>query len=132
MARTSIADVKNIFDTSLSDPVLQAFIDDANGLVAQYLSGKGVSSSLLTTIEKYIAAHLASVRDPLETRVDRDDASATLEARARSVGAGTRGLSLTFYGQHAIVLDPTGSLQNLSRRRAFVKARGPWGDETDE
>lgn len=132
MARTSTSSVKNIFNTDLTDSQLQEFIDDASALVDSYLSGQGLSTSLLTRIEKYLAAHLASVRDPLTVREQVGDANATFEARARSVGVGTRGLSLTFYGQQALSMDTTGRLQNVGKQRAFVKARGPWGDESDD
>lgn len=132
MARTNVTDVKNIYDTDLTDPQLQSFIDDASLIVDNVLRGQGLSTATLTAIEKYLSAHLASVRDPLALRENIGDAGATFEARARSVGVGTRGLELTFYGQQAVAMDTTGRLKNAGKRRAFVKARGPWGDKSDD
>lgn len=124
--------MRNIFDTDLGDTQLDEFIDDASAIVDQYLDGQGLGTSVLARIEKYLAAHLASVRDPLALREQIGDVNVTFEARARSVGVGTRGLSLTFYGQQALSLDTTGRLENAGKRRAFVKARGPWGDDSDD
>lgn len=109
MARTSKTDVKDIYDTDLSDTQLQAFIDDANVFVDEHLSNKGLSSNILTAIEKYLSAHLASARDQRAESKDVADASVTFQ------GESGMHLESTQYGQRAIDFDSTGTLSQLGK-----------------
>jgi hypothetical protein len=91
------AAVSTIFETSLTDAQLTAFINDAVELVEALLEGTGLSDGRLTTIAKYLAAGLAELRDP---RASKDS------------GAGT---SVTYlqstYLETAWALDTTGKLR---------------------
>lgn len=129
MARVGADELKEIFETDLSDPKLETFINAASILVDNRLSGRGVASATLKEIERFIAAHLASVSDSRVTKQSVGEASATLEARVRSDSR--QGLEMTFYGQSAMALDPTGQLAQAGKRVASVKALGPF-DSHDE
>lgn len=123
MARTNVADVKNVFETELSDRQLQLFVDDANALVTSKLGGEGVGTDLLARIERYVACHLASTHDPRTLSESVSDASAKFEGRVRSFDF--VGLESTFYGQQAIALDPTGNLRQAGKRKAGASVALP-------
>jgi hypothetical protein len=57
MARTNATAVQERFDTDLSDPDLQPFVEDANALVTFELADEGLDVELLERIETYVAAH---------------------------------------------------------------------------
>ena len=123
MARTNTLNLKKIFETDLDDDTLQLFIDDANALVNERLAGKGISEELLTRIERYVAAHMASTRDPRALDEEVGDAKTRIEGRVRAFDA--VGLYGTFYGQQAISLDPTGELSRVGRRTATLNVAWP-------
>lgn len=123
MARTDVTDVKAIFETDLTDPQLQLFVGDANAIVTERLGGEGLGVDLLERIERYVAAHLASTRDPRTLSTDVGDASAKFEGRVRSFDR--VGFASTFYGQQALALDPTGKLGTAGKRRASVTVALP-------
>ena len=61
MARTNATDVKVVLDTDLSDSIVNAFITDASALVTEVLTGSGLSSTILTSIEKWLTAHMIAM-----------------------------------------------------------------------
>jgi len=90
-------DVTTIFDTSLTDLQISAFIDDAWDLVSDLLFGTGLSDSRIERIAKYLAAGFAELRDP---RASEDRAAGTaVKYQQRS------------YLDQAIALDTTGKLR---------------------
>lgn len=99
MARTTEAAVKLIVETSLGTTAIEALIDDASLFVDENLLGQGLSASLLTSIEKYLAAHLVTVRDPLLHSRRRDDITDTFLRDQNP------------YLKYAIQLDPTGAIE---------------------
>lgn len=106
-ARTKVEDVCSILETDLTPEVVQAFIEDANAIVTAHLSDCGLSADLLERIEKYIAAHLAILRD-------RRLATASVgQTRVRFQGRQTMHLNATDYGQQAMLLDSSGCLRSL-------------------
>ena len=68
MARTTVADVQLIFQTSvtITDPQIQAFIDDASLWIDNNLVDgcPDLSDADLIVVEKYLAAYFLSARDP--------------------------------------------------------------------
>jgi len=110
MARTTEADVRDIFDTSLDSAELGAFIEDASSLLDQQLGDSGLDPALLERIEKYVAAHMAAASDPRHTSTSGASRSASYEDRG---GSGT-GLMATAHGRRAVALDPTGSLASTA------------------
>ena len=113
MARVTDGEVREIlfadFDSSVS---LGAFITAASLTIDQHLSGQGLSNELLKEIERWLAAHLAAVYQPAAASEREGDKSATYE------GQTGLGLDFTRYGQQVKLLDPTGTLANLGRRKA--------------
>ena len=119
MARTTIALVKDILDdTMLSDPVLDSFIDGAHTFVNHHLQGK-VSEQLLTEIERWIAGHMiASTR---ERQLKKAGAGG---AEVEYTGYWSYGLNGTMYGQMAVSLDTSKTLEAIAQGKmpAWTKA----------
>ena len=118
MARTVIQDVKDIYsDSGGTDAEIYAAIDIAHVLIEDRLVGRtGASETLLAKIETLLAAHF------LVINVERGgiasekigDAVETMTFKAGS------GMSATRYGQQAMLLDPTGVLAAIGRKRASM------------
>ena len=110
MARTTIDLLKDILDdTELSDPILTSYITGANTFVTGVLSGEGLSTALLAEIERWIAAHMiASTR---ERMAEKEGAGG---AEIKYTGKWGKGLRSTSYGQMAIGLDTSGTLEAMS------------------
>ena len=102
--------VKEIIDTSLTttDP----FIETANIIVTEKLSGQGLSVSHLAQIEKWLAAHFVATREPSIKSEKIGEAAATY------FGKDGMGLESTRYGQQVLVLDTTGILANMGKKKA--------------
>lgn len=113
-ARTTTAAVKLIIGTTLTDAQIQAFIDTATLVVDANLLDKGLSTDLLTQIETWLAAHLLSMRDQRTSARKIGDVSFTYQ------GQTGLGLDATLYGQQVKLLDTSGTLASLGRRRASV------------
>ena len=107
MARTSVSAVKEVIDTALTDAQITAFINSASTMVDTYLVGKSLSDTLLTEIEKYLAAHFLTLRDRRSATESADGVSFTYQ------GVTGEGLDSSSYGQMAQSLDPTGALGSL-------------------
>ena len=102
--RTTEAAVLEIMDTDLTSSQITPFLTTANALVTAYLSSAGLSSTLLAEIEKYLAAHLASMKSRYGIKESIGDASITTGYKG-----GLR-LDATPYGETAKMLDTTGTL----------------------
>ena len=89
--------------------ILFAHISAANTLVTAELGTSGLSDTHLAEIEKYVAAHLATVADlppgVVEQTVDRDE----------EIFSKAEGLKKTHFGETAIMLDSTGTLSQDRR-----------------
>lgn len=107
MARTTVEEVKNIAEfNTVTDSELHGFIQDANIIIDDRLKGNA-SDAKLTLIEKYLAAHLASI---MEQRVEESEVGDTAFVYEGETGMG---LEATKYGQQAKFLDPTNRLAAL-------------------
>ena len=117
MARTNATDVKVIIDTDLSDSVVTAIINDANLIVTEVFgSSSGLSSALLTSIEKWLTAHMIAMsRDRQASRKKIGDAENTY---------GKTGLRLdaTSYGQMVLSMDSSGRFADVGKRPASIVA----------
>ena len=109
MARTNATKVCDILDTVLTDGQVAAFILTANLVVTQYLGTTDVLAPVLTEIETYLAAHLATIRDPRTKTESADGVAFTFE------GMTGLGLEGSKYGQTVILLDPTGTFAELGK-----------------
>jgi len=123
--RTNGAAVKAILDTDLTaSEVEDAFIPDASGWIDDNLTGKGIGSGTLTTIEKYLAAHFVTARDPRTTEEKLGDARERLQ----------RDTKVSEYLKIAAGLDPTGTVEDQfmpGSGRPKVKFRVGAGYDSD-
>lgn len=120
MARTTVELVTDILDaTTLEYDVLQSFIDGANTFVTAQLGGKGLSTALLTEIERWIAAHMVS-----HTRERQIKKAGAGGAEVEYTGLWGKGLNGTSYGQMAVMLDTSKTLEAMAQGKlaAWSKA----------
>jgi hypothetical protein len=64
MSRVTPEEVKAIVTTSLTDPVIQVWIDGANAIVNESADCIGNDEAILTQVELYLSAHLVAMLDP--------------------------------------------------------------------
>jgi len=110
--RVTDEDVKKIISTTIDTT---PFITPANLIVTDRLSGEGLGDPLLKEIERWLAAHLVAIRDPVYKTEKTGDASATVFAE------GGKGLDATPYGQQVKVLDITGKMATLGQKAAKLE-----------
>lgn len=128
--RVTEDDVREIIDTNAQISVVP-FLDMANALtdyVVAQDSDSVLTASLLAGIEKNLAAHFYAARDQLY--------ASKITERAEAIFQGQFGkrLESTDYGQRALVLDVTGTLDRLNRgpKKASLTWLGkPVSDQTD-
>lgn len=94
--RTSGSDVKDILDTDLAAGDLTPFIADASLIVDEIADQLGTDRA--KSVEKWLSAHLASLRDRRAARVSGAGASMTYQ------GQTGMGIDATDYGQQADLL----------------------------
>ena len=116
MALITEDDVKEIINTNLSSTTIDAYIETASTLVDNVLLGKGLSTSLLTEIEKYIAAHLIAFNS------ERQAYKKSVNETSETYGTLGKMLEGTTYGQTAIMLDISGALLNTGKLVAVINA----------
>lgn len=123
MARTTLANVRALLsgqEIDIDDVDLFSFISTANTYVTDNLSDSGLTAALLIEIEKYLAAHFASLRDVSAgvSSQRSDDQSITY-----TVGqvTNTDFLQSTHFGQVAVSLDVSGTLANAGRAKAVLE-----------
>lgn len=124
MARVTGSEVQEIIDVSAdvltATPDLTPYITAANLLVTDLLGSSTLSSDTLKEIERWLSAHFVAIRDP---RRASEKAGSVGESYQYKLGLR---LSVTTYGQQAILLDTTGTLadvdENGGKRSAQVKA----------
>ena len=105
-----------ILDTDLEDTT--PFITTANLLVTAKLSSEGLDDDILKEIEKYLAAHFASLKDPRVAQEKIGDVAVTYEGKT---GLGLDG---TKYGQTVKMLDTTGILSSMGKKQVLFDALG--------
>lgn len=102
MARVTSTEVKLRIETSLSDCIVDAFIDDASAWVDDYLTDCGMSAARLKKIEMYLAAHYITLRDPRLRQQAVEDARETYQ----------RDTQVTEYLRQAIAEDECGIIKD--------------------
>lgn len=115
--RVSTDDVRGVGDfDDLNDAELTGFIEDAEVIIESTIENE-VSAHILPTIEKYLAAHFAAVKDRSAAISD----STVGETRFKYEGDTDRpGLESTRFGQQAIALDTSGLLAGSDSGREHV------------
>lgn len=119
MARTDSSAVTVILETNLTTAQIDAFIATANAWVDQHLTGKGLGSTLLTEIEKYLAAGFATSREPLLKNATIGDVSETYLRDENP------------YLAIAARLDPTGTVETELMGKSAVSFRVGAGYDDD-
>lgn len=91
------------------------YIIAAHAVVEAHLAAKPIEESTLKEIERWLAAHFASINDPLAKTERTGDATTSFH------GNSGLGLDFTPYGQQAKLLDPTGTLTKLGAKKVMFK-----------
>lgn len=104
--RTTTAEVKEIMTTGLTETQILPFLTTANAMVTARLATSGLSDATLEEIEKYLAAHFASIKSKYAIREKIGEADSWTGYK------GGVGLDATPYGEVAKMLDTTGTLAN--------------------
>jgi hypothetical protein len=122
MARTTATNVKKIIEVDATiivvDADMDAFIDVANELVTEMCTGTtngpktAYTAARLELIERWLSAHFYAIRDP---RPSSEKAGAVGVNYQQKVDLN---LSLTSYGQQAMMLDTNGGLKSLDKNTA--------------
>lgn len=111
MPRTTAAAVREIKAVDASVASLDPFITAANLLVTRACgSVEGMTEEMLTEIERWLAAHFASILDP---QVASEAAGPVSASYQYSLG---KNLGSTMYGAQALALDWSGNLAAISKR----------------
>ncbi len=116
-ARVTAADVQEILDTTLEASVINAFINTAHTFIEANLGSANLGEAMLTEIEKWLAAHFLSIRD---RRVKSENIAGEYSV-TYEIGNLGEGLMSTTYGQTAVALDTSGTLDSLNLKRATFK-----------
>lgn len=103
MARITPHDVTEILETELEDVSLQAFISDANTVVERRCAPHTDDTDALADVEAYVAAHLATAKDPRVSVASHESVDVEFETDAHR------------YWEQAVLLDPTGRLDRPER-----------------
>lgn len=114
MARTTEANVQGIIKTNASIS-LTPFIETANALVTAKCADQEDSDyddTHLELIERWLAAHFYAVR---HLRAASEKAGSVAESKQFKVDLN---LSVTIYGQQAMIVDYEGYLANLNKKVA--------------
>lgn len=125
MPRTSAAAVAGIieWDSSIS---LDPFILMANELVTEVCGGAGYTSERLELIERLLAAHFYTLRDP---RTVQETAGSVSETKQSAVSFFFKS---SHYGQSAMLMDTAGGLALLNTQRPRQVISASWlGNEED-
>lgn len=112
--RVSDSEVKEIISTDITDTT--PFITAANLIITAKLSGEGLSDAYLKELERWLAAHMVAARDQGIISEKTGAASVTYFAK---VGLGLDGST---WGQRVKLLDTTGILASLGKKKVIFKA----------
>ena len=117
MARVTETEVKKLISTTEN---ITAQIDAANVVVTEKLgSNVTITANHLKEIERWLAAHLVACSIERQTIKEKIGATA-VEFVGSQQGSAGLGLALTSYGQQVMIIDTTGILANLGKRRARI------------
>jgi hypothetical protein len=117
MARVSEGEVKELIATT---ETITAQISAANVVVTEKLGSNGtITAEHLKEIERWLAAHLVACSIERQTLKEKIGDTA-VEFVGNQQGSGGLGLALTSYGQTVMIIDTTGILANLGKRRGRI------------
>lgn len=117
--RATEADVEAIYAGYIDSAVdIDSFIDTANVLVTEVLTGAGLSDDLLKEIEAYLAAHLVALSPPMRqlTQEKFGDATQAMGGKFGDL------LKFSQFGQMVLVLDTSGRFQKSGKTNIILEA----------
>ena len=117
--RTTATAVREILDTEQTDPEIVAYINIASPLVDQVAAASSTMTvDQLTELERWLTAHLIVITK--ERRGIEEEIGADTRIRYSDIFG--PGLQATEYGQMVGILDPSGTLLALGKKKASIKA----------
>lgn len=116
--RVTGSEVKEVINTSLSTAAVEPFILAANAIVTGMCSA--YSTVEQKELERWLTAHLVSIRDPSKSAVIEQDAGKPSQKYAL-VG---NGLRATPYGCQVLILDYKGKLAGLGKAAVGIQSYG--------
>jgi hypothetical protein len=102
------------------------FIFTASELVTEHCEGQGYTVERLELIERYLAAHFYTLRDPRVVSERAGPVQATYQSKV------DLNLATSHYGQTAMMLDTVGGLAVLNNRKAKRVHSVTWLGTEDE
>ncbi len=119
MARVTAAEVKEIMDhCTVTDVIVDTFIDAANDLVTRVFSGdETTTTTTLKEIERFFAAHLIACTISRTTSDEKIG-----DASLKYTGQWGKNLDSTPYGQIVKQLDTTGKMGNIGKQALRIYA----------
>ena len=130
--RVTGTEVKEIIKTRLTASEIAPMITAANLLVTAKCSSAGYSTVELKEIERWLSAHFVAVRDPSGSISEKKIGEASEKYQRGSKAQSKEALEGTPYGQQALILDYKGSLTDLGRRQASIRAFGATNKESHD
>ncbi len=115
--RVTAAEVVTLTGSELESTTIDTFVVTANLIVNANLTGSGLSDDLLKEIEKYLAAHLIGISRERQTQ--REEIGGDTNEEYAKLGLA---LDATTYGQMVKVMDTTGALANLGKKKATIES----------
>lgn len=124
MSRVTPTEVKAIVTTTLTDTIVQIWIDAANVIVTENSTCINGDAALLTQVELYLSAHFIAMLDA-STRgyVTKDKIAGAFEIEYSDPAAIANSIDNTFYGTTANMLSK-GCLANSTDRAISLCALG--------
>lgn len=116
--RVTGSEVKEVINTSLLTAEVEPFILAANAIVTGMCSS--YSTAEQKELERWLAAHLVSIRDPSKSAVIEQNAGAPSQKYAL-IG---KGLSATPYGSQVLIMDYKGKLGGLGKTSVSITGLG--------
>ncbi|PHR87490.1 MAG: hypothetical protein COA78_37085 [Blastopirellula sp.] len=108
---TTVAEVRELITLMAEDnTILHNFINTANVYREANLASSGLSTVVLTEIEKYLACHFAAMAEE-KGGIVRETIDDATDVYNNDYGPGLRS---TRFGQTAIILDTSGTLAGLA------------------
>jgi len=115
--RTDATRVKAIYSTSLTNFAVESYIDVAADIVDELDSDTTLGDTRLELIERYLTAHLiAFTNERIGIREKIGDAEITYAGKFGEEIMGTP------WGQTAAMLDTSGTLRSIGKRKISIKA----------
>ena len=116
--RVTGSEVKEIINTSLTSEQVEPFITTANMIITGKCASV-YSASEMIELEKWLAAHFVSIRDPSRSAVTRQKAGPA-EQEYSVVSNNAQWLQVTPYGQQVMIMDYNNTLASLGTRSSMV------------